>query len=1318
MSYKTYKHELNDSTSLRSNKVLCLLKDIQGRIWIGTETGLNIYNRDLDNFQKINLGSNNTLESIFALEEDPSKALIIGSVQGVFKLNYKDFTVSSVDNALLDGQTAFVINTIKHTQQGKTYVATSLGLKEIDDVNNKLIDTRLLVNDKKLFRTEIKSLFLDSDDNLWLGTAEEGVYKATLTKDSNNSVEALNHLTITSKKIMDFAQLADKSLLVGTENEGLFHLDNEGNKLRHYSLDNSEDAGLLHNSIWSLFVDNNERIWLGYYNSGLAISDRLYDKFLHIKSIKNNDNSLKAGSVKEMVKVKRNELWIATDGGGIDIFNTENNTVSHINSKDSSHYNGLFSDYIGAMLLDSEKNLWVASWDNGLYLLKNGSRHFKNYNKKNTSGNLVTNTILSLAEDANGIIWLGTYLDGIQSLNPKTGKFKKYDLKTFTTAGITNTQVRKVLVDSKDNIWLGTIRGLYRVKQSNTNDYVVDFFGDRMTAKHNNPADVNYILTIYEDSNNDIWIGTRGAGLCKYDISEDEFLWFNKFNGLEEENVSAIIEDDNKNLWVSGNSGITKINLKTSVFTNYTSDDGLLSNDYNFSAVLKDENGYLYFGNIKGVDYFNPNGLEINKQEPLLYLTDFKLFNESVVPNIQDSPLKNVIAETNRITLNHKQSVFTIEYTGVNYTRTEKNQYAYFLQGYENDWNYVGNKRSATYTNLDHGEYVFKLKASNNDGIWNEVPLQLSITVLPAWWKSNLAICIYLLLFFTGIFLLNYLTKARLKEKAILKSERDQRLHEEELNEKKIQFFTNISHEFRTPLTLIINPLKDIINSPDLSLPESIKNKHKIIYKNTDRLYRLINELMDFRKLELDKIRLSAQKIDAVAFTQNVISYFEDEARAKNIYLTFDAEEPNINLWADINMFEKIIFNFLSNAFKVSESGGTINISILSSNRTHVLPLIHNDELVDVIEIRVSDSGPGIPKDQLDKIFNRFYQINHLNNSYYGGTGIGLELVSNFVKLHRGKIEVKSEIGEGTTFTVIFPKGKSHLNANEIIENQHIKPRLDKNLFVSGDFSKDENNDDSKTSGKKKYHLLIVEDNEELVDYLFDEMKGQYNILTAPNGKKGLELARQQLPDVILTDIMMPEMDGHVFAKFVKSDIRTSHIPILMLTAKTRIEDRIQGLEIGADAYMVKPFDIKLLKLRIAQLIKSRQLIFDKYFSDISGAKEKTQAQSIDKKFIENLLNYVNKNISNPDLSVEILSEKLNLSRSQLYRKIKTLTGQTPNEFIRRIRLERAKKLLVNGGVGNVGEVCYKVGFSSPSYFTKCFKAHFKILPTDIETEK
>lgn len=1319
IDYVNYKHSLKDSTSINSSNVYCSYLDENKRLWFGTEEGLNLYDRDLDRFIRVPIYDNEGAKkegvfSIRSLCSDGKKNLYIGSYgSGMFKLNLDTFETEKIIQSKDLNNPFLIVFDIKGNAEGKIFAGTNSGLLEYDSSSNELKFSKVNKSISSI-RYTVNSLLIDHND-LWLGTESKGLI-SLIDRGKEFEDYIINRYEVTNKRILALTKNPDGTMLCGSENDGLIHVDKNGEVLKRYLYNKEDENSLLSNSIWSLFRDKDNRIWMGYYNTGVGIYDDLYDKFSHIESVKNNKNSLSSPSVTGLVEDIQGKLWIAMDGGGVDIYDKETQSFIHVTTSENLTYKGLTSNYIECVFLDSKKNLWLGSWNDGLFMLPFGSQTFINYNKENTDGNLASNTILSVTEDTEGTIWIGSFYKGLHSFNPKNNKITRHNSKPFLENGLTEIDVRKVLVDSRQNIWVGSTQGLFKVIKDSEGAFHIVSYIDKMAREFKNKITSSHILTLYESSDNQvIWIGTRGAGLCKFDIHAENFSWYNKETGFSAENIMGITESSSGDLWISSNSGLYKYDQKKSDFTNFTHNDGLLSNDFNVSSSFKDENGNLYFGNYQGVDYFNPNNIIENTTIPLVYLTDFKLFNKKIIPSDKNSPLNKVISQTKEIVLTHEQSVFTIEFTAINYTRPEKNQFAYYLEGLEDTWNYVGNIRNATYTNLDYGTYVFKVKAANNDGVWNEIPKSLTIKILPPWWKTNGALLGYLVLFLITLYVFNRIAQQRIREKQVISYERESRKQKEELNEQKFQFFTNISHEFRTPLTLIINPLEDILSNKTLNMPESVKTKLKTVQKNTDRLHRLITELLDFRKLELNKVRVKSGKTNLIEFINEIVSHFKEEAILKNIALSVDTSVLYIEAWIDKRKFEKIIFNLLSNAIKVTPNNGTINVEINLKDEKVILPLVDDKKSIDVVEIIISDSGPGIDEEEVEKIFDRFYQAGNLNNTYYGGTGIGLEVVKSFVQLHKGKIDVKSSLGVGTSFKISLPIGNAHFNENELVFEEEQETKRDK-IFVQNQIIDKEDNFNTKQPKDKsvKNTLLIVEDNIELQSYLKEELKDDYIIHTAINGLKGLEIAEKIVPDIIITDVIMPKMDGFEFCKKIKSDIKTSHIPLLMLTAKARIDNRMEGIELGADAYMVKPFNLRLLKLKLAQLITSRKLIFNKYFNVISELPENVKSTSIDKEFIEKVLNHINENISDPNLNVEMLAAHLNLSKSQFYRKIKALTNQTANEFLRNIRLQKAKQILELGSAP-IGEVSYKVGFSSHSYFTKCFKNYYGVLPTSVE---
>jgi signal transduction histidine kinase/ligand-binding sensor domain-containing protein/DNA-binding response OmpR family regulator len=1321
INYTSYKNKLNDATSLSNNNIYCSYKDHKNRLWFGTEMGLNLYDHKKDRFKRISFsefGDHGANIAIRSLTEDNKGNLFVGTFElGLFKMNLDNFKVEKIVSQDPNTHGPITIISLRSGSNGKVYAGTDRGLKEFDTQTNTLKFSKFKTKKgiESIYQP-IQSLLI-ANNNLWVGTTNDGLFKINKISNKENEFKSLDHFAVSENRIMSIIKLSDGTLMCSTENDGVFHLNADGQIKNHYLANKTDVKGIVANSIWCLFLDRNERIWLCYYNAGIGVYDNLYDKFNDIESLHDNSNSLDIGSVTAIAKDQSGNFWVGLDGGGIDVYNPQSNQFTHINSSKNNVFSGLTNDYIESLFIDSNQNIWAGSWSKGLFLLKKGAKNFVNYTIKNTNGDLSSDNVISMDEDSEGTIWFASWDKGLHSYNPNTNKFTHHKSQPFLKNGISDSYARKVLIDKKDNLWVATTdKGLFKIKKLKDGNFSIVSMALRMSKEFNNYATANHVLALYEGSNGLIWIGTRGAGLCKYNPATDKFTWYNTLNGLDAINITGIIEDLKGDIWLSSHSGIIKFDIAKNNFARFTKDDGLLSNDFNANANFKDNRGNIYFGNYLGIDYFDPSKISVNTILPSLYLTDFKLFNQSVLTNQKDSPLTNVIGETNSVILNHTQSVFTIEYTGINYTRPELNQYAYYLEGLEDSWNYVGSLKSATYTNLEPGNYTFKLKVANGDGKWTETPLTLKITVLPPWWKSNMALFAYFVLLVVGGYHFNRFMLNRLDKKKSLILEESKRVQEKDLNEQKFQFFTNISHEFRTPLTLIMNPINDIIRDDSLNLPARIREKHNIIYKNTDRLYRLINELLDFRKLELHKARVSATQFNLVDFTKNVASYFKEEAITNNIDLSLDADLMDIPVWADEKMLEKIIFNILSNAIKTTPKGGTINIDLQATDKLLILPLVSNTEPIKVVEISISDTGVGIDQEEVEKIFERFYQAKNLNNGYYGGTGIGLEVVREFVILHKGKIEVESAVGKGSIFKIILAAGNSHFKESEIATEKGEQLFKNENFTPTNDPIENEKTS-TENQSSTKYTLLIVEDNTELREYLQNELGNDYKVLTAENGKKGLEIAKELLPDIIVTDVIMPEMNGFEFCKNIKTDIRTSHIPLLMLTARTTIDDRMEGIELGADAYMVKPFDMRLLRLRLKQLITSRQLIFNKYFSLITEVPANINTTSLDKEFIEKVLSFINDNIGNPDLNVEILASQLNLSKSQFYRKIKALTNQTANEFLRNIRLQKAKQIIEKGNT-NISEVCYEIGFSSPSYFTKCFKSHFGVLPSEVNIKK
>lgn len=1304
VNYISYDHEFGDSSSINGDIVHQIYIDADKRLWVGTNSGLNLYNRAIDRFQALDITSDFFIPDHFnatnIIEDDSGNLLVSTYAVGVMKINLENRSATKV--SFLENESSLQINSFVKSEEGKILAGTNSGLFEYDGASNSVKQIPLTFEGMPNSNVAIESMALDPQNKLWIGTQKNGILKASLTAGSAQTEQ----FPWTDKKVFALMTV-DQQVLAGTENDGLLILNQrDGNLIQSYRHDESNPNSIASSSIWSLYQDRQERIWLGYYDKGVAVFDTNYAKFKSFESEANNENSLQGHSVSGMDKDERGRLWISVKDG-IDIYDPKTGRFDHIKSNDRSAYTGLDGALnLQHLFLDSNQNAWLATWENGLFLLKKDAKNFINFNTETTNGVLTTNSIRGFSEDSYGRIWIASFLQGIYYYDPTTEKIVRCDSETFVSSGLTTSDVLSIMVDKDDHVWAGTSSGLFKIDyNANQNDFKVTNMRDRMPEEAKDHPSIHRISSLFQSEDGTIWVGTLAAGLQMYDKEKDVFrLCKTQFN-IEETAINAIIEDDYGAIWISGKSGITRIDRKNETSVRFTEADGLLTDYFNQGAIAKDNDGLLYFGSFPGINYIDPMNIILNTNTPELYFTNFKLFNKTVTANDENGILEKVITRTESIDLAYDQSVFSIEYMGATYTRPERNQYAYILEGFDTDWNYVGNMRSATYTNLPSGEYFFKVKAANNDGIWNTDTLNLKINVLPPWWKTFWAYVLYVIAALSAILVATWIIRDRIREKQTILIERERRLQEEKLNKTKLQFFTNISHEFRTPLTLIMNPISDIVNNPDLALPQLVRQKHSIIYKNSQRLSRLINELMDFRKLESNKISIKAEPFDVVSHLRDVLDYFREETEYRNISLNFKTDLKELTVWADPNKLEKIMFNILSNAFKVTPEKGEIKVQLKEKKVLMENPMSNKKELMDTFQISVKDNGPGIDQKEYKRIFKRFYQVSQMNKGHYGSSGIGLEMVKGFVELHHGLVKVKSELQKGTKFTITLLMGKEHFSDKEIFDEEKERRSISKEQRISTRLAA-EKTVEGREGQEKEHTVLIVEDNPELLNYVSDELSPFYTILTAANGKEGLDIAKEKSPHLIVTDVVMPIMDGLELCEQIKKNIATSHIPILMLTARTMVEDRIKGIDSGADAYIDKPFNMDVLKATLTGLLTSRQLLFEKYSKNEDDGPQENST-TIDDEFIKKALRLIHEQIEEPDLSVEVLAGQLLLSRSQLYRKIKALTGLSVNEFIRKVRLEEANKLIRSRENYNVNEIAFKVGFSSSSYFSKCFKKEF-----------
>jgi signal transduction histidine kinase/DNA-binding response OmpR family regulator len=976
-----------------------------------------------------------------------------------------------------------------------------------------------------------------------------------------------------------------------------------------------------------------------------------------------------------------------------------------------------------ALCEDSHGVLWIGT-ANGLAKLKQDRKNFTcYYPDSNNPRGLKSAWIQSICPDPQdkNVLWLGTIGAGIAKFSITEETFIHFLHEPDRPNSLSNNYINIIYADpnSADNIlWIGT-------NSAGLNRFDV---GKRAfkTYEHSDsdPRSIsdNYIWCIYKDHAGQLWIGTDAGGLNRFDVNRDEFVHFTERDGLANNSVMGILEDDSGCLWLSTLKGLSRFNPQTGQFRNYNKSDGLQDNEFYSFSYLKTRDGHMFFGGINGFNLFHPDRLEENKRIPRTVLTRFQIYNETIKPG-KKSPLTKTISEEREIILAHQQDVFTFEFSALDFTIPQKNKYAYQMEDINRDWIYsVANRRFVTYTKLPPGKYIFHVKGSNNDGIWDEEGTSIAIEILPPWWLSDLAYLVYLLIVI--VFVVSgwrFKTKRlQLKHQVELDHLETEKLRE--IDRVKSNFFANISHEFRTPLTLIIGPLERWLS---VTTDREKKRDMETMRRNAKRLEKLINQLLDLSKLDAGKIDLKYSSENIIMFIKGILMSFAPLADQKHIDLNLHTLEERIEVYIDPDKIEKIVSNLLSNALKFTPDGGEITVAIniiskysspiSSGEKVPFLPA--REEPGECLEIAITNTGSGIPSAQINKIFDRFFQADNSKSLYLDGSGIGLALAKELVELHHGAIHAKCETSDDQTltiFTIHLPLGRDHLADDEIIDKSDYKLALynEDDLEETSDNRPADSWDTDSLSGTKPV-VCVIEDNRDVQSYLGRSLAGEFNVCTANDGVEGFQICTTKIPDLVISDVMMPKMDGFELCEKLKSDERTSHIPVILLTARAADKDKINGLGKKADDYITKPFNTGELLIRIKNLIEQRRLLRERFRLEAIPGWKNTELNSPDRRFLNRILNILNENISDPDFNTSEFSRQAALSRVQLYRKLQALTNLSTSEFLRTHRLNHAAELLKKDNGKNIAQVAYESGFKSPAYFAVCFRQQFKISPSE-----
>jgi signal transduction histidine kinase/ligand-binding sensor domain-containing protein/DNA-binding response OmpR family regulator len=1312
---KTYRHNLNDSTSISGKTIYCIHEDSKQQLWVGTwGNGLNLYDRKNDNFIRFKHDvndptsiSNNWVMYVF---EDRKGRLWIGTQNG---LNLYNSETGTFKHFLIDfvkiedrSRTEFTsIFGIVEDFKGILWMPTWSGLIKFDPSTENY--SRYTSKSTGLDTNRLQAIFIDDNNNLWIGSHKGALHKitleyysdTTLLKISNYYENKNNNSGPSNNRINCITADNNGDLWIATQN-GLNHFNKFEQRFDKYFYSPNDEKSVGSNIINCVYYDNAGILWVGTMDNGVSKYDPSQIKFQDNFPFINRTSDADIKFVKSLYQDKDNKIWIGTDYGLLEF--SQNHELLRTFKFDSNKKTGIGVGGISGINEDSLGNLWVCTWGDGIALMDKQNGTFKKYSNTNeskfsqkTPGD---NAIRVMAKDGSDNFWLGTSSGFLDKFNPHTRQFKHFFF--YDSDSIRGLPVVCIAVQNKETVWAGAIYGggLLKIDQKR-NDIV------RYTTQNAEKSKLlsNEIYSLFVDHEQNLWVGTD-LGLYKYEEDLDQFEHISGKLGFPSIPILHIEEDFNQNLWLSTNVNLICYNKDNKALTIYDDSDGLqLAATNGFLS----KSGEMFFTGINGVDNFYPEDVTIKKTSPSIVLTDFLINNQSINHSKDHSIIKNQIDEVDQITLKHNQNFFSFEFAMLNFSQPKKNSYAYMLKGFEEDFNYSGNRRTAFYTNVPPGEYTFLVKASNNYGYWNDSIKQVNILIKPPWYKTIWAYCFYLSIILFSVFLVIQLTITRERWKNQLtmhelRSEKQNAISkkEKEVNELKLQFFTNISHEFRTPLTLVLGPLKDLLKI------NKIKNEEeqllKVAYKNAQRLLRLINQVLEVSKIEAGFMRLEISKVCISEIVMNISDLFNHRALKRKINYIIENNIEKATGFIDVDKLDKILYNLLSNAFKFTPDNGTIRLEI------NCIGGLSIDSNIENLQLKVSDNGPGMDEYVKTRVFDQFFQ-----NKSSLGSGIGLYLAKSLVEIHQGSINVESSIGIGSTFTVTLPCKKELFPEDSIVTQALLKNSdIDEVDEINGSEVLVQEN----LIDELKYHsdqpvLLVVEDNREMREYI-KTLFPLFKVIMAEDGEEGIVKATEHVPDMIISDVMMPKLDGIAMTREIKLLESTSHIPIILLTAKAAKEDLIIGLETGADDYIVKPFDSEELKLKVKNQIDTRMNFSERFLKNPVKELQKMTYNTTDKKFLEKLLSVLEQNISNADFNSGELCDVLGLSRAQLYRKVKALTGKTVHEYFRVIRLYKATELLLDRGL-TVSEIIYQVGFNSHSYFTRCFKKQFGVIPSE-----
>lgn len=1386
-TYSDYRFKkLAAASGLSQSSILCLYQDNLGFIWMGTKDGLNRFDGYSFKVYKADPSNEHTLSNneIVCINSDINGDLLIGTRGGgLCKYVYKSNTFVRLREVIPN---TTIVNAIYFDKDKQLWVATNAGLmhgersdtaefgyKFTNTVHNSIYhDANGNIIPRTKNHISACSIF-QLADNLFLVGTENGVFiykvKESIFRKMALGILDISKVNVILKRfdneyfiatsdgmvicqwdgniIVPYrvyntsqqepyqlntnyvnALICDKENTIwgGCRGGGLFNID-KNQILQKFVGDNKKEFGLNDHVINSLLIDKTDALWIGTESQKCFMLDLNRKKINHFDFIPNYKNNINDNLVTAITGNRNDLLWVGTAANGISkILLKENNSYS-IEYIPLKAYSDNRNNEIISLLFDSRENLWIGSMRNSIAVYDK-NRNFTIYPTRGF--------VFSIYEDRNKNIWFGTWGNGFSKVDSKTRAITNFSNNNPESyQSLSSDKVLAIFEDTFGNMWIGTRGGGLNVSPIHLlNQGMSSFVTYSFDEKNPGSLSHNDVYCIYQDSQNDLWFGT-GNGINKLVLPMNQspsesimqnkatFVNYSEADGLPNNVVYGILEDQQKNLWVSTINGLARINLEDMSITSYNTNDGLQDNEFHANAHFGDRSGNLFFGGINGISFFNPKEIKSTPNPTRVVFTGLKILNQEVVPNAKISShvvLNEDISTTKKLVFGPKHKDFTIEFSAMQYSNMDNIHYAYRLLEYNPEWQYTQkNQHSATYTNILEGKYTFQVKATDNTGTWSGQITELIINIKPTIWRNPWFFLFYISIILVFLLFFRKYSVIAVKEKNKLKIEAFERQKAIELTEAKMRFFTNISHEIRTPLTLILSPLDKVLHNKDLD--SNTFKSLSLVKKNVDRLLNLTNQLLQLRKIDIGLVEPQFERVNFTTYIKDILEYFDQQFKSKDIIvnINFDYDDKNDEVWLDKEMITTAFYNLLSNALKYTSNNGTISIKIFKTvavpGKTSWFNREKKTSFSHYLNIEISDNGIGIPSKELTNIFNRFYQASNHNTTGNAGSGIGLSIVKEYIDLHSGTIHVTSQAGKGTTFLIQLP-----------LDNIHISPSQLKLVVVNPsplnptDVQQDEESDipailETETipdENDQRPMVLIVEDDHETLGFLVQNMFRKYRLITATNGKQAWNKVLNFMPNLIISDIMMPEMDGRELCCKIKSNMETCHIPIILLSAHAANEDIIEGYEQGADRYVSKPFVLEVLEAQVNQLLTTRKKLIELYSQKILLKPREITITSMDEKFLTKIMDIIEENISDFDFDVTTIVNKMNMSHSSVLKKIKALTGVSLVEFVRRHRLNKAAMILQQDKIP-ITEVAYMIGFSDPKYFSKCFSKQFGKTPTE-----